>query len=128
MRDLPWACEVNDPDEPARDRVVYRRAGTDPLAVVVTEVLEREHLHRVILGQRRTDAVRAVDRFAAPRALDEIHLRSHVLQPVRAAQEEGEPGRIGHLNDAVGLLGEQLKRLYEYVPEQSERMLEPALT
>src|SRR3954451_22697946 len=100
MRYLPGACEVNDPDESARDRVVYRRAGTDPFAMVVAEVLEREHLHSVILGQRCTDAVRAVDRLAAPRALDEVHLRSDFLQPVRAAQEEGEPGRIGHLDDA----------------------------
>jgi hypothetical protein len=127
MRDLPGACEVNDAYESARDRVVYRRAGTDPFAVVVAEVLEPEHLHRVILGQRRTDAVRAVDRFAAPRALDEIHFGSPFLQRVRAAQEEGEPGWIGHLDDAVGLLGQQLKWLYEHVPEQSERMLEPAL-
>src|SRR4051795_1914393 len=127
MRDLPRACEVNDPDESARDRVVYRRAGTDPFAVVVAEVLEGEYLHRVILGQRRTDAVRAVDRFAAPCALDEIHLGSPFLEPVRAAQKEGEPGRIGHLDDAVGLLGQHLKWLYEHVTEQSERMLEPAL-
>src|SRR3954454_23088653 len=115
MRDPPGACEVDDPDESAGDRIVYRRAGTDPFAVVVAEVLEREHLHRVILGQRRTDAVRAVDRFAAPRASDEIHFGGQLLQPVRAAQEEGEPGRIGDLDDAVGLLGQQLKWVYEYV-------------
>src|SRR3954454_17951852 len=124
MRDLPRAGEVDDPDESARDRVVYRRAGTDPLAVVVAEVLEPEHLHRVILGQRRTDAVRAVDRFAAPRALAAIHLVSPSLQPVRAAQEEGEPGRIGHLDTAAVLLGQQLNCLYEHVLEQSVLMLE----
>ena len=33
MRDLPGAREVDDPDDPARDRVVYRRAGTDPFAI-----------------------------------------------------------------------------------------------
>src|SRR3954452_20091030 len=127
MRDLPGACEVNDADESAGDRVVYRRAGTDPFAVVITEVLEREHLHRAIFGQRRTDAVRAVDRFAAARTLDEIHSGSQFLQRLRAAQKEGEPGRIGHLDHAVGLHGQHLKWLYEHVPEQSERMLEPAL-
>src|SRR4051794_5780609 len=127
MRDLPGACEVDDPDESARDRVVYRRAEADPFAVVIAEVLEREHLYRVICGQRRTDAVRAVDRFAAPRALDEIHFGSPRLQPLRAAQVEGEPGCIGHLDQAVGFLGEQLERLGEYVPEQPRRMLEPAL-
>src|SRR3954452_19659905 len=123
MRDLPGTCEVDDPDESARDRVVYRRAGTDPFAVVVAEVLEREHLHGVILGQRRTDAVRAVDRFAAPRALDEVHFGSHVLPPLRAAQEEGEPGRIGHLDHVVGLLGGIKKWLYDTLPQQSVGML-----
>ena len=127
MRDVPGACEVNDPDESAGDRVVYRRAGTDPFAVVVAEVLEREHLYRVICGQRCTDAVRAVDRFAAARTLNEIHFGSPLLQPLRAAQVEGEPGRIGHLDQAVGLLGPRLELIYEHVPERSERMLEPAL-
>ena len=106
---------------------MYRSAGADPFAVVVAEVLEGEHLYRVICGQRCTDAVRAVDGFAAPRALDEIHFGSPRLQPLRAAQVEGEPGRIGHLDQAVGLLGQHLEWLCEHVPEQSERMLEPAL-
>src|SRR5262249_40877481 len=37
MRDLPGAREVDDPDESARDRVVDRRPGTDPFAMVVAE-------------------------------------------------------------------------------------------
>src|SRR5689334_24595943 len=106
---------------------MYRSAGADPFAVVVAEVLEGEHLYRVICSQRRTDAVRAVDGFAAPRALDEIHLGSPRLQPFRAAQVEGEPGRIGHLDQAPGLHGQRLEGRGEHVPEQSERMLEPAL-
>ena len=44
MRELPGACEVNDPDESARDRVVYRRAGTDPFAGVVADVLDLSRL------------------------------------------------------------------------------------
>ena len=106
---------------------MYRSAGAHPFAVVVAEVLEGEHLYRLICGQRRTDAVRAVDRFAAPRALDEIHLGSPRLQPLRATQVKGEPRRIGHLDHAVGLLGQHLEWLHEHVPEQSKRMLEPAL-
>src|SRR3954469_14158412 len=108
MRDLPGACEVDDPDEPARSRVVYRRAGTDPLAVVVTEVLEREHLHMPILGEPRTDAVGPCDRLTAPRSLAGIHPGGDFIQPVRAGQAEREPGRIAHLADDVGLLREHL--------------------
>src|SRR5205085_6468873 len=77
--DSPGTREVDHPEEPTRDRVVYRRAGADPFAMVMAEVLECEHLHRVVRGQRGTDAVRAVDRFAAPRTLDEIHLRGPLL-------------------------------------------------
>src|SRR3954466_192115 len=125
--DLPGAREIDDPDELARDQVVYRCAGAHPFAVVVAVVLEGEHLYRVIHGQRCTDAVRAVDRFAAPRALDKIHLGSPLLQPIRAAQVQGEPRRVGHLDQAVGLLSPPLELLDEHVPERSERMLEPAL-
>src|SRR5436190_19273297 len=106
---------------------MYWRAGADPLTVVMAEVLEGEHLHRVIQGQRCTDAVRAVYRFAAPRTLDEIHFRSPLLQPLHAVQVEGEPRRIGHLDQALGLPDQQLELSYEHVRERSERMLEPAL-
>src|SRR3954447_10359519 len=102
---------------------MYWSAGADPFAVVVAEVLEGEHLYRVIYGQRCTDAVRAVDRFAASRALDEIHFGSPLLQPLHAVQVEGEPGRIGHLDQAIGLSDQQLELLDEHVRERSERML-----
>src|SRR4051812_18589955 len=104
-----------------------RRAGADPFTVMVAEVLGCENLHRAIYGQRCTDAVRAVDRFAAPRALDEIHLRSPLLQPLHAVQVEREPSGIGHLDQAPGLPDQQLELSHEYVRERSERMLEPAL-
>src|SRR3954447_20823834 len=93
---------------------------------MVAEVLEGEHLYSVICGQGRTDAVGAVDGFGAPRALDEIHLGSPRLQPLGAVQVEGEPRRIGYLDEAVGLVGQSLELLCQYVPERSERMLEPA--
>src|SRR5256885_3902008 len=47
--------------------------------------------------------------------------------PLRAVQVEGEPGRIGYLDQAVGLLGKHLEVSCEHVPKRSERMLEPAL-
>jgi hypothetical protein len=46
--DPPGAREINDPDESASDRIVYWRAGANPFAVVVAEVLEGEHLYRLI--------------------------------------------------------------------------------
>ncbi|HEV7177503.1 MAG TPA: hypothetical protein VGN29_18560 [Solirubrobacteraceae bacterium] len=48
MGDPPGAREINDPDEAARDRIVYWSAGADPFAVVVAEVLEGKHLYRAI--------------------------------------------------------------------------------
>jgi hypothetical protein len=95
--------------------------------VVVAEVLEGEHLHRMICGQGCTYAVGAVDVFGAARALDEVHFGSPRLQPIRAVQVECEPRRIGYLDQAVRLVSQPLEMLGEYVPERSERMLKPAL-
>ena len=89
-------------------------------------MFEGEHLYRVICGQGCTDAVGAVDGFGAPRALDEVHFGRPRLQPLGAVQVEGEPRRIGYLDQAVGLMGQQLELLCKHVPERPERMLEPA--
>ena len=95
--------------------------------MVVAEVLESEYLHRVICSQRCTDTVGAVDRFGAPRTLDEIHFGRPRLQRFRAIQVESEARRIGYLDQAIGLLGQRLELFCEHMPERSERMLEPAL-
>lgn len=95
--------------------------------VALAEVLEREDLKGVIRGERRADAVRSVDRLAEHCALEKIHLAGALLQPLGPADVQEEPGRIGHDDQAFGLLGHVPESHREHVRKRAERMLEPAL-
>src|ERR671914_1878 len=127
VRDLPGAREVDQSDDSAGYRIVHRGARADPLVVALVEVLEGEYLKGVICGERCPDAVRAVDRFAQPCALEEIHLASPLLQPLGTIDVQEEPGCIGHDDQALRLLGHDPKLRRDHVLKRAKRVFEPTL-
>ena len=127
MGDLPEAREIDESHYLAGHRVVHRRAGAEPLVVALVEVLESEHLKRVIRGERRPDTVRAIDRLAEECALHEIHLGRARLQRIGPVDAQEEPGGIAHHDQALRLLGYLPELRREHGSERAKRMLEPAL-
>ena len=109
VRDLPEAGEVDESDHPARPRIVHWSASADPVVVACVEVLEGKHLKGVICGERRPNAVRAVNCLAVSRAFDEMHLGRAVLQPIGADSVQDETGRVSDDDEALRVLSEDLE-------------------